>query len=42
MEPVLLPAPVAEALATWLDAHDEIAPGVVEGLYVVGSVALGD
>ena len=37
-----LPAPVAEALATWLGAHDEVAPGVVEGLYVVGSVALGD
>ncbi len=42
MEPVLLPAPVAEALATWLGAHDEVAPGMVEGLYVVGSVALGD
>ena len=42
MEPVLLPAPVAQALAAWLGAHDEVAPGVVEGLYVVGSVALGD
>ncbi len=42
MEPVLLPAPVAEALAAWLDAHDDVAPGVVEGLYVVGSVALDD
>jgi hypothetical protein len=42
MEPVLLPAPVAEALAAWIDAHDEAAPGVVEGLYLVGSVALAD
>ena len=42
MEPVLLPAPVAEALATWLDVHDEIAPGVIEGLYLVGSVVFDD
>ncbi len=42
MEPVLLPAPVAEAMRTWLDAHDEAAPGVIEGLYVVGSVAFDD
>lgn len=42
MESVTLPAPVAEALAAWIDAHDEVAPGVIEGLYVVGSVALGD
>ena len=42
MEPVLLPAPVAEALAAWLDAHDEAAPGVIEGLYLVGSVVLDD
>lgn len=42
MEPVALPSAVAEALATWIDAHDEIAPGVIEGLYVVGSVALDD
>ncbi|HUS44169.1 MAG TPA: nucleotidyltransferase domain-containing protein [Ilumatobacteraceae bacterium] len=41
MEPVLQ-APALEALATWLDAHDEVAPGVVEGLYVVGSAVLGD
>ena len=41
MEPVLQP-PALEALATWLDAHDEVAPGVVEGLYVVGSAVLGD
>lgn len=42
MEPVFLPAPVAEAIEAWLDAHDEVAPGVIEGLYVVGSVALDD
>ena len=42
MDPVLLPASVAEALAAWIDAHDEVAPGVIEGLYLVGSVALGD
>jgi hypothetical protein len=29
-------------LSAWLDAHDDAAPGVVEGLYVVGSHALGD
>jgi hypothetical protein len=37
-----LPAPVAAALSTWLAAHDEAAPGTIEGLYVVGSVALDD
>lgn len=37
-----LPAPVAEALADWTRAHDDVAPGTIEGLYVVGSVALGD
>jgi hypothetical protein len=42
MEPVLLPAPASDALRVWLDAHDEAAPGVIEGLYVVGSVALDD
>jgi hypothetical protein len=26
----------------WLHAHDDVAPGVIEGLYVVGSVALDD
>ncbi len=34
--------PVAEALSVWLDAHDRHAPGLIEGLYVVGSVALDD
>ena len=38
----LLPDPVADALSTWLTAYDEVAPGVIEGLYLVGSVALGD
>jgi hypothetical protein len=37
-----LPDPVADALGAWLAAHDEVAPGVVEGLYVVGSAALDD
>jgi len=38
----IVPDPVDEALAVWLATHDEVAPGTVEGLYVVGSVALGD
>ena len=42
VEPVTLPTPVADALSEWLRAHDERAPGTIEGLYVVGSVALGD
>jgi hypothetical protein len=33
---------VVGPLGAWLAAHDEAAPGVVEGLYVVGSIALGD
>lgn len=37
-----VPEPVVVTLSTWLDVHDEIAPGVIEGLYVVGSVALDD
>ncbi len=39
---VSLPDPVATALSSWLAAHDSAAPGVIEGLYVVGSVALDD
>jgi len=39
---VSLPEPVADALSIWLGAHDEAAPGTIEGLYVVGSVALDD
>lgn len=42
MEPVLLPKPVAEAIAIWTDAHERTAPGTIEGLYLVGSAALGD
>ena len=34
--------PVAVALGTYLDAVDAAAPGLVEGLYVVGSYALDD
>jgi hypothetical protein len=41
MWPPLL-QPVREPLEAWLAAHDEVAPGVVEGLYVVGSIALSD
>ena len=33
---------VATALGTYLDIADSVAPGLVEGLYVVGSYALGD
>lgn len=33
---------VATALGTYLDIVDEVAPGLVEGLYVVGSYALDD
>jgi hypothetical protein len=33
---------VATALGTYLDIADSAAPGLVEGLYVVGSYALGD
>ena len=42
MEPLVLPAPVADAMAVWIETHDEVAPGVIEGLYLVGSVALDD
>jgi hypothetical protein len=42
MNSSVLPDPVAVALSTWLTAYDDVAPGVVEGLYVVGSVALDD
>ena len=37
-----LPDPVAAAIESWVGHHDRLAPGVVEGLYVVGSVALDD
>ncbi len=42
VEPVELPAPVASAALEWLRVHDEVAPGAIEGLYLVGSVALDD
>lgn len=37
-----LPVPVAAAVEAWLGHHDRLAPGAVEGLFLVGSVALGD
>ena len=33
---------VNEALETWLACHDRVAPGLIEGLYIVGSIALDD
>jgi hypothetical protein len=39
--PVLHPQ-LVDALTAYLDATDELAPGLVEGLYVVGSAALDD
>ena len=36
------PIDVATALGTYLEIVDSCAPGLVEGLYVVGSYALGD
>ncbi|MGZ6986890.1 MAG: nucleotidyltransferase domain-containing protein, partial [Ilumatobacteraceae bacterium] len=33
---------VAAALGTYLEIVDSVAPGMVEGLYVVGSFALDD
>lgn len=35
-------ADVSAALGTFLEIADDVAPGLVEGLYVVGSFALGD
>ena len=40
--PSPLPAPVTATVESWLGHHDRLAPGVVEGLYLVGSVALDD
>lgn len=37
-----LPGAVVSRLEAWLDAHDRLAPGLVEGLYVVGSASLDD
>ncbi|MEM7322238.1 MAG: aminoglycoside adenylyltransferase domain-containing protein [Actinomycetota bacterium] len=40
--PIVTPAPVRSALVRWLHHHDDRLPGFVEGLYVVGSAALGN
>ncbi|MBX3285009.1 MAG: DUF4111 domain-containing protein [Actinobacteria bacterium] len=37
----MLPAPVADRVAAYLRGLDRVAPGWVEGAYVVGSTALG-
>lgn len=37
-----LPSPVDDALTVWLAVHDRLAPGLIEGLYVVGSAVLDD
>lgn len=42
MVPGSIPAAAQTALDAWLRHHDEHAPGVIEGLYVVGSIALDD
>jgi len=42
VEPVTMPTPVVASITEWLRVHDEVAPGTIEGLYLVGSVALDD
>jgi len=37
-----LPQTVRDSLDTWLLHHDEAAPGLIEGFYLVGSLALGN
>ncbi len=37
-----LPAPAHDVVATYLQMLDTKAPGLIEGLYVVGSIALGE
>lgn len=37
-----MPVPVTVAIDAWLEVRDRLAPGVVEGLYLVGSAALDD
>ncbi|MGW6728321.1 hypothetical protein ACWF9G_20680 [Nocardia sp. NPDC055029] len=37
-----LPAEVGRSVRVFLTAVDELAPGLVTGFYLVGSVALGD
>lgn len=38
----MLPDEARAALDRWLAVHDEVAPDLIEGLYVVGSLALDD
>ena len=40
--PPPVPGAVSAAVEAWLGHHDQLAPGVVEGLYVVGSASLED
>ncbi len=37
-----LPAEVGQSVELFLAAVDNLAPGLVSGFYLVGSVALGD
>jgi hypothetical protein len=38
----MVPDEALAAAHTWLSHHDRIAPGLIEGLYLVGSLALDD
>jgi hypothetical protein len=38
----VIPSEVVTIVERWLAHHDALAPGLVEGLYLVGSLALGD
>ena len=38
----MIPDEALAAVDTWLAHHDRVAPGLVEGLYLVGSIALDD
>jgi hypothetical protein len=38
----MIPDEALAAIETWLAHHDRLAPGLVEGLYLVGSLALDD
>lgn len=40
--PVEIPDVVRSSIDTWLAHHDRVAPGLIEGVYLVGSVALDD
>ncbi len=40
--PRQIPGPARAAVDSWLRHHDEHAPGLIEGLYLVGSIALGN